>query len=145
MRKAPILLIIFLVQASLALGQSISPQEQSVLDLSKRKFDWLIGKQYDSLAALLDDKVQYTHSNGWVQNKKEVIEDTRSGKLDYRKVTVKEAAVHLYGSAAVVTGMGKFEGIRDATPFTLDLRYTEVYVKMGNRWKLVSRHANRMP
>jgi len=124
-------------------GQSAS--EQFILALSRKKFDWLIAKNYDSLRAVLDDKVQYIHSNGWIQNKQEVLDDMRSGKLVYQQVTVKEVAVRLYEHAAVVTGLGTFEGVNGGTAFKLDLRYTEVYVKSKSGWLLASRHANRMP
>ena len=46
-------------------GFAQSKTEQLVLDLSKKKFDWLIDKQYDSLGRLLDDQLTYIHSNGW--------------------------------------------------------------------------------
>ncbi len=122
-----------------------STAERSVLDLSSKKFDWLIAGQADSLEKILDEKIQYIHSNGWVQNKREVIEDMRTGKLVYRKVTIKEVSVRLYAETAILTGLGTFEGINGGTPFLLDLRYTEVYVRSMKRWILVSRHSNRMP
>lgn len=101
--------------------------------------------QADSLNAILDDQVQYIHSNGWVQNKKEVLEDMRSGKLVYQNVTVKEDQVRMYGETAIVTGLGTFEGVNNGTAFKLDLRYTEVYLNTQSGWRLVSRHSNRMP
>jgi len=115
------------------------------LDLSKKKFDWLINKQYDSLGVVLDDKVQYIHSNGWVQNKQEVINDMKTGRLNYQKITVKESGVRIYDKAAIVNGLGTFEGVGNGNAFAMDLRYTEVYTWAGNRWKLASRHANKMP
>lgn len=125
--------------------QAQTAAEQSVLDLSRKKFDWLIGRNYDSLRATLDEKVQYIHSNGWIQNKQEVLEDMRSGKLVYQRVTLKETAVRIYDKTAVVTGLGMFEGVNGGTAFQMNLRYTEVYVKSNSRWLLASRHANRMP
>lgn len=135
--------IILIAHLSLAAyGQSV---EQGILDLSRKKFDWLIAGQADSLQKLLDEKIQYIHSNGWVQNKLEVLEDMKAGKLVYKKVTVKEASVRVYGKAAILTGLGTFEGINGGTPFLLDLRYTEVYVWTMDRWALASRHSSRMP
>jgi hypothetical protein len=127
------------------LAQTPSREEQAILDLSKKKFDWLTVKQSDSLASMLDDRVQYIHSNGWIQNKNEVIEDLRSGKLNYTKVTIQEAAAQIFHTSAIVTGLGIFDGITDGKPFSLHLRYTEVYIKSGSHWKLVLRHANKMP
>ncbi len=133
------LLWVFVLSAS---GQTSA--EKSVLDLSKTKFDWLINKQYDSLVKLLDDRIQYVHSNGWIQSKADVINDIITGKLTYQKIQVDESNVRLYNNTAIVTGTGKFEG-KGESPFAINLCYTEVYIKSGNNWKLASRHANKMP
>ena len=103
-RYIPILFI--LLCPGFAFAQSTT--ERVVLELSRKKFDWLIGKQADSLNRVLDEKVLYIHSNGWVQNKKEILDDMRSGKLVYQKVIIKDAAVRTYGQTAIVTGLGTF-------------------------------------
>ena len=137
-----------LAVALLLMSASVFAQtktEQSLLNLSKKKFQWLIEKQYDSLDLLLDDKLEYVHSNGWVQSKAEVIADSKSGSMVYQNVDVKEAHARAYNNETViVTGTGTFSGIH-GQPFTIPLHYTEVYIKSGNRWKLASRHSNRMP
>jgi hypothetical protein len=143
MKRNSVLLIVFTLATLSVFAQSKT--EQQILDLSKRKFDWLINKQYDSLDLLLDDQLKYIHSNGWVQSKKEVMDDSRSGKLVYQKVDVMESAVRIYDKTAIVTGKGKFSGVNSNNPFALELTYTEVYIKNKNRWLLASRHANRMP
>lgn len=139
--------MILLAVAAL-ISESVSAQskaEQDVLNLSRRKFDWLIQKQRDSLDLLLDDRLMYIHSNGWRQSKQEVFDDMQSGKLVYKQIELKEIQVRLYRNTAVVTGTGRFMGSREGNEFDLALLYTEVYVKKGNRWLLVSRHANRLP
>lgn len=115
-----------------------------VSSLSRKKFSWLINKQADSLSWLLDEKVMYIHSNGWIQSKREILEDMHSGKLVYIHVDVKEDQVRLYGNTALVTGRGKFAGINGGKEFELDLVYTEVYIRKKKEWLLVSRHANRL-
>lgn len=135
------------------LAEGQSRDEEAVAALSKRKFQWLINKNEDSLRNLADERLQYIHSNGWVQTKQDLLEDLRSGKLNYQKISVKESAVRIFpeknkGSlqTAIVTGTGTFEGITEGKSFSMDLRYTEVYVRdQKNIWRLVSRHANRMP
>lgn len=122
-----------------------SAAEQAILKLSSAKFNWLSTKQYDSLDRLLDDRMEFVHSNGWVQTKKDVIEDLKSGKLHYQKVTIKEAHARMYGDVAVVQGLGTFEGLNSGNAFSIELRYSEVYIKQGGRWKFILRHANRMP
>jgi hypothetical protein len=139
--------VILLAVAAL-ISDAVSAQsktEQRVLALSRQKFDWLIRKQRDSLNLLLDDRLMYIHSNGWRQSKQDVFDDMESGKLIYKQIVLKEAQVRLYKNTAVVTGTGRFMGSREENEFDLPLSYTEVYVKKGNRWLLVSRHANRLP
>lgn len=136
-------MLLLLVCPTLLFAQT--GEETNVLELSKRKFEWLIHKQADSLRDVLDDRLMYIHSTGWLQSKKEVLEDMQSGRLVYRKVVVREAQVRLYTNSAIVTGKGRFSGAREGNEFDMDLCYTEVYVLKGKKWVLVSRHANRLP
>ncbi len=146
MKKVNIFLLVSgVLLAFLTEAQIPSRLEKQLVDLSNRKFNWLIEKRYDSLESLLDERVMYVHSNGWIQNKKELIDDLKSGKLNYLKVTVKESSARRYGQTAIINGLATFEGATEGKPFAMDLRYTEVYIKNGNQWKLATRHANRMP
>lgn len=119
-------------------------QEEQIIRLSKRKFEWLVAKNIDSLKMVLDDQTRYVHSNGWIQTKQEVLDDVVSGKLDYREVIVNEANVRLFPNVAILVGKGQFSGIVNKNPFTMSLLYTEIYVKKGAKWQLASRHANKM-
>jgi hypothetical protein len=121
-----------------------SNQEEQIIRLSKRKFEWLVAKNIDSLKTVLDDQTRYVHSNGWIQTKQEVLDDVVSGKLNYQEVIVTEATVRLYPNMALLIGKGKFSGVVNKNLFTMDLLYTEVYVKKGMKWLLASRHANKM-
>jgi len=141
-RNSSLIALIFLSLSSLAQPGKL---EQQILGLSKKKFDWTVSKNIDSLKAVLDERVIYVHSNGWTQNKQEMLEDFISGKLSYERVDVSEASVRLYENTAIVNGKGKFSGFINKTAFALDLLYTEIYIKKGNRWLLASRHANRLP
>jgi hypothetical protein len=123
---------------------SQAKDEQELLVLSKKKFEWLTQKKLDSLATILDDRVRYVHSNGWVQRKQEVIDDLTSGKLNYISITVKSNEVRLYDTTAIVNGAGTFEVTMNGKPLTIELGYTEVYVKKKGKWLLASRHANRI-
>jgi hypothetical protein len=136
--------LLWLLASVNVLAQTEKAEEQ-ILALSKRKFDWLISRNYDSIRVNFDSRLQYVHSNGWTQTRQEVLDDMKSGKLDYQKITIHQASARVYAASAIVVGTGKFEGLNQGTAFALDLRYTEVYVRDGHRWKLASRHANRMP
>lgn len=119
--------------------------EQAVLDLSKKKFGWMIRMKYDSLEPALDDRLIFVHSNGWVENKQEIIQDIKSGKLRYVNIQVTAASARIYTSTAIVNGKGKFNVLLDGKPLELTLSYTEVYIQKNDKWLLASRHSNRMP
>ena len=119
--------------------------EQTVLNLSKKKFGWMIRMQFDSLESVLDDRLMFVHSNGWKETKHEFIQDIKSGKLRYTNIQVSESTVRVYTETAIVTGIGKFNVELDGKPLEITLSYTEVYVQKNSQWLLASRHANRMP
>jgi hypothetical protein len=143
------ILFVFLVFfTSVAFAQKTkeeSATEKFVLKLHENKFRWMVNKQLDSLNAILDERVQYVHSNGWTENKKEIIEDIKSGKLTMTNVKVTEASARVYKGFVIVSGKGIFNVVMDKTPIDISLLYTEVYAKRQNGWLLVSRHANRLP
>lgn len=138
-----ILLVILLIVGTQAFGQPA--EAEKVNQLHKKKFEWLINKKYDSLNWLLDEQVKYIHSNGWIQTKQDIINDLKSGKLNYTSVIVEESTVSYYVKSAVVTGKGMFKGLMtDKSEFAIHLLYTEVYVKQKKEWKLVSRQATKL-
>ena len=136
-----LLLFVLLISGTYAYCQS--PQAEYVNQLHKRKFEWMTTKNYDSLNWVADETLKFIHSNGWIQSKKEMIEDMKSGKLNYTLISVQESSVSLYNDkSAVVTGKGTFKGLMpDKSEFNINLLYMEVYIKSNNQWKLVSRHA----
>jgi hypothetical protein len=141
-------LFLFLFASASSFAQKTkeeSATEKFVLKLHENKFRWMVNKQLDSLNAILDERVQYVHSNGWTENKKEIIEDIKSGKLTMTSVKVSEATARVYKGFVIVNGKGVFNVVMNGTPIDISLLYTEVYAKRQNGWLLVSRHANRLP
>ncbi len=129
-----------------ALGtQAQSVSEQAILDLSKKKFGWMIHMKYDSLESILDDRLMFIHSNGWTETKLELIQDIKSGKLKYVNIDISESAARVYTTSAIVTGKGKFTVLLEGNELTINLYYTEVYVWRNEKWLLASRHSNRLP
>jgi hypothetical protein len=121
-------------------------ESKKVDQLHLKKFQWFTGKKYDSINWVLDESVQYIHSNGWIQTKSDVIADMKSGKLNYTSITIDKSSVKLYDNgSAIVTGTGTFVGtLPDGSPFNLRLLYTEVYIKIKKQWKLVNRLSTKL-
>jgi len=137
----------YIVAVLLSISIGVFAQENindAIIKLSAKKFEWLKDKQIDSLQRMLDDDVLYIHSNGLIETKYDIIENILSGKLVYKNVEVEDAKVRLEGDLAVLNADGIFTGAINGNEFTARLRYTEVYVRKKNQWKLFSRHASKL-
>jgi len=134
--------IAFLLISSYAHAQT---PEQTVLNLSKQKFGWMVRQRFDSLQAVLDEQLVFVHSNGWTEKGAEFVDDIKSGKLKYVNIEVQESSARIYPGTAIVTGKGKFRVELEGKPLDINLYYTEVYIQKKGKWLLASRHANRMP
>jgi hypothetical protein len=136
-------LILFILLIAGTHAYSQQHDAEKVNQLHKKKFQWMVTKNYDSLNWVTDQTLKFIHSNGWIQSKKDLVEDLKSGKLNYTSIVVQESSVSVYNNkSAVVTGKGTFKGLMpDQSEFNVYLLYTEVYVKSKKQWKLISRHA----
>jgi len=62
----------------------------------------------------------------------------RTGMLKFEVIEAREQRVRLYETTAVVTGRAQMNGQFNGERFTLNSRYTHVYVEHHGRWQLVS-------
>jgi hypothetical protein len=115
-----------------------------VLQLSARKFDWMVNQNLDSLAQVLHPNVQYIHSNGLTESGSDILDNLRSGKLVLQSVAIKNADVRIVYQVAIITGTGTFVGKINEKDFEVELLYSEVWVFVEGQWLLLQRHANRV-
>ena len=137
--------LLFLLSLIVTSSFSQNKEEQEVTNLCRKKFRWMVEQKLDSLRDVLDDRLTYTHSNGWVQTKSDVLNDFTNGRLTYQAIDLQELKARVYIGAAIVNGRGKFSVTVSSTmQVTYDLMFTETYVLIDKKWKLVARHANKM-
>ena len=132
---------------SLAVASSFAQtkEEQEIISLSRKKFRWMVEAKLDSLRDVLDDRLTYTHSSGWVQTKNDVINDFTNGKLTYQSIDIQELKARVYPTTAIVNGRGKFSVTVNSTMvITYALMFTETNVLIDKKWKLAARHSNKM-
>jgi len=89
--RLPILgFALLLASATLAVAQTPTP-EQSLIQLSKDKWQWLADKNVDKLAPLFHDRAKFVHMGGtW--NKDREIEIIKSGFIWYKQADVHDVA-----------------------------------------------------
>jgi len=141
MRK---LLLGFLV---LFIGNNIFAQVDSVsLKEAMQKLDAaLLQKKEADLKTVLHKELSFGHSNGWIQNKNDVLDDFKSGKLVYNKIDNNNAAiVSISKKFATVKTNTNAEGVVNGTAFKMTLHVMQFWIKTKNGWQLIARQSAKL-
>ena len=115
------------------------PQQRSDLRRTHTAFhNALRDADASVLERRLDEHFTWTHTDGLVQSKADLLEKIRGGKLRYAELSTDQEIFSEYAQAAVVTGHSKRRYTGAAKPF--ELRYTLTLVKVGREWKVAAYH-----
>ncbi|MHA8104708.1 nuclear transport factor 2 family protein [Aquirufa nivalisilvae] len=135
--KSTILTFVFaLFFIQIAMAQQ-SNEEQTLIKLSNDKWQWMSDKDVTKLDALFDAKSKFVHMSGtW--KKDEELDIIKTGRIWYKKATVKDTAVEISGNTAVVWNRITLDAIVREQVAVTEFTVTEVYQKNGQDWKLLA-------
>jgi uncharacterized protein (TIGR02246 family) len=122
-----------------------SPTVMAIRALEERRFAAMLNRNTEALATILADDLTYTHSSGQLETKAQFLESIRSGALQYSAILPEALLVRTYGDTAVVTGQGTFKVRMQGEDRSLQLRFTDVYVRRGGSWQMVAWQSTRLP
>ena len=117
---------------------------EQVQQAERQRFTALTAQNLAALDPLLADELLYCHSNGQVENKQQLLETVRTGRIRYESIDVHEFQARLYGEVAVGTGYITVQGSLGGQPMTLELRYTDVYTWRAGHWQLINWQSTRI-
>ncbi len=135
------LIVIFL----LLLSQNVFAQQkkdstglyQAVLNLNKA----LVQRDEQTLNKVLSNKLTYGHSNGWIEHKKELIEDLFNGKLTYTNIQLTQTNIAIDENVGAVRSKGVFEVIMGNQQLRFKLSVLQVWIWKKGKWVLMSRQS----
>jgi hypothetical protein len=113
---------------------------QSIADLNKA----LVTRNKVVLSQLLHEKVSYGHSNGWVQTKREVMDDFFNGKLKYTSIEGIPGEIELIKNMAMVRSETMAEGVGNGIFFKMRLQILQVWMWEKNKWLLIARQSVKL-
>lgn len=114
-----------------------SKVEQTILQISKDKWQWMSDKDVAKLEPLFDDKAKFVHMSGtW--KKAEELDIIKSGSIWYKKATVHDSAIEMFGKTAIVWHRITLEAVVRENEVKTEFTVTEVYQKKGKNWKLLA-------
>ena len=101
----------------------------------------LVNKNTVSINQQTDKALSYGHSNGWVENKIDIIKDLETGYISYQAFKEDSILVLINGNMANVRFVADITATMKATTTTFHLKVLEVWAKKGKRWVLFARQA----
>ena len=101
----------------------------------------LVKKNTVSINQQTDKALTYGHSNGWVENKADLIKNLESGYLSYQSYREDSLALTVNENMASARFVADITVLMNGAVMPLHLRVLEVWVRKGNRWLLFARQA----
>ncbi len=140
---ATVLAAVLLVMVARAGAENLA--EAAVLKREEARLQAMVKADLAALEDILADDLSYVHSSGSVDSKREFVDAIRTGRLKYKQVDREGVAVRVYADVAVVTGRGRFQVRSGEDDLDVRLRFTDVYVKRGGKWRMVAWQSTRLP
>ena len=95
-------------------------------------------KDAAALNQLLSESLVYVDYDGTLLNKKEFLESALHNDAEQEQINNDGMTVHLYGNAAVVTGLYRDKGIEKGKPFSRRGRFTDTWINQNGVWQCVA-------
>lgn len=129
------------VKNSVDMGDFDSQKE--IIELSKKKWQWMADKNVDSLNMLFDEKSAFIHMGGtW--GKTEEIATIKSGNIWYKKAAIYSVTVNMFGNTAILLNDIDLEAVVGGNTVTNPFMVTEMYINEHGTWKMGSLTFSRL-
>jgi len=98
-----------------------------------------------ALERLLAEDLVYFHSSTLRDTKAAFLEALRSGAVRYRRMTLGDVTVRVYGGLAIIAGQGVFDVTVNGQDMTLALQFHSIWARRASGLQFVSCPATRLP
>jgi hypothetical protein len=122
-----------------------NPRETALRAAEIRRFEANVNADARALGELLDDGLEYVHSNGELDSKKSFIDSLTSGRRDYASTAADIETIRILGDVAIIRGRARVTVIDAGTSRELHIGYTDVWLWKDDRWQMTAWRSARMP
>ena len=109
------------------------------------RFEAQVNADAATLGKLLDDGLEYTHSNGELDSKASFIDSLTGGKRDYVSSVATIETVRVFGDVGVIRGKAKVTVADHGQSKDLSLGYTDIWLWKDGRWQMTAWRSVRLP
>ena len=137
MKKLIFVLFAFIFISTYSFAQNTTVADE-IKTLSKNKWQWMADKDVDKLNNLFDKQAMFVHMGGsW--GKERELEIIKSGFIHYKKADIHEVLPPIIiGNTVILLNRITLLAVVGTNEVSNPFMVTEVYVKVGNEWKMGS-------
>lgn len=132
-------LLVSIATPAAAQSTKTGPTEE-LTALEHRWVDAMVKNDVATLDKIIAKTYTDTDEEGHQSGKADLLAVIKSGDLKFKSLTVSDMHVHVYGSAAVVTGTGAQNGAYKGQAVTPKVVFTDTFVKGKGGWMAVASH-----
>lgn len=141
MKKLSIILFLLIISAPCFSQNSVPiPNDPTVLNFMSSFHEKLI-KGDSSISDYAHEKLSYGHSNGWIENRKEFLENLKTGYIIYHSFKVDSTRLVIAENTASIRFIADIEATLNGKKGNFHLKVLEVWVLKDKRWQLLARQA----
>jgi len=118
-----------------------SKDEAAVAAAVEKLRQAMVDGNKEALESITSDKLSYGHSSGLVENKTEFVDKLVSGKSDFITIELKDQAISVSGSTAIVRHKLNATTSDNGKPGEAHLSVLLIFQNDHKQWKLLARQA----
>jgi hypothetical protein len=124
---------------------TVFAQDEKGLQLAAADFhSALIAKDTAKLKNILSEKLVYGHSNGWKENRQEMINNLYNGTIQYLKIQSANEQVTIEGNTGCIRATLDIDVIMEGKTLPFKLHGLQVWVWKNKKWQLLSRQSVKL-
>ncbi len=141
MRQTGLLMTFLCVASLFVMGQDDSSVQSKVIALEKAWNQAYKAGDTKALDGILDDQIVLINDDGSVQTKAEFLKTVKKSDSQEQQVAPESMSVHVFGNAAIATGVFRAKGVEAGKPYVRRERFVDTWVYKGGRWVCVATNA----
>lgn len=118
---------------------------RTVRDLEDRRFSAIVDRDYAAFAALCDERLTYTHSNGERDTLDSYVAACEAGVYEYHSVEHPVDDVVVHGDLAVVIGRMRADLSINGVRKLLDNQSLAVWIRDDGAWRFLAFQGTPIP
>ena len=112
--------------------------EQTLMKMEQEMADAILKGDTSVWDRYSDANSVFTDPTGMMMNKAQSMAMFKSGDLKFESIKMDNMKVQMFGNTAIVTYTSMDKGTYKGRDISGEYRWTDVFTKMGGKWKLVA-------